>query len=749
MPDGFGTPIADAGASARAAGRPPPAPLVRVGGDVREPKKISDVRPIYPAFAQAAKVEGMVILEAVINERGVVERVKVLRVRAASRRGRRRSGPEVAVYSDTAEWHAGVGAHDDHGQLHAARLMMLLPVLAILATLQASRPRRKASIRRFVRPSSVSTRHRKRRMSKGYLALWSKTAQRPRPEQLKYIFDAGDDKFSDLAITRVTETGDRVAVRVSVTRDRTNTGARRPDGSPIVSHAVTVASLTYVREGTELKLVREGSVADGLAEALIGASTIEERARLLEAEPELVDVPLVLSLARTADVWIQGLQYSRALPIYELTRDVAHRIGNARLEGEALQNIGNARYFLRNFDDALAAYQQRLEIEREAANESGIASALLGIATVKYSTFEYTEALAAYREALPIQERLKEETGLATTLISTGNVQYVQADYAGAIADYRRSRDLYRQVGDTNGEARALEGLGRSLAAQGNFGAALESYAGVLSEGRARRNPQMQGTALLSIGEIHLRLGNLDMARPLFEESRTHFELHEGPAQRRPCVAGGGVDRAHVRAVPRGRAGLRQEQRGLRRGQGSRMRRPRRRRPGVRAVVAGALRRGDRDVPEGDRRVHGAAHARGRRARGGRTVARAARQQGCGRRARGRGPRPSAGARDRRRRCGLARMRRRSARPAFKCRGRRKRCRRPGTASRRSSASRIIRWTSQASSSRPTPSRPTPCSRFFRRKRAMRPAHLPRSSGGARTPSGSRSPRTSATSHAG
>ncbi len=401
---------------------------------------------------------------------------------------------------------------------------MLLPVLAVIATLQGASPQEgvdpaiRAAVERFYATQEAED-------VQGYLALWSKTAQGPRPEQLKYIFDAGDDKFSDLAITRVTETGDRVAVRVSVTRDRTNTGARRPDGSAIVSHAVTVASLTYVREGTELKLVREGSVADGLAEALIGASTIEERARLLEAEPELVDVPLVLSLARTADVWIQRLQYARALPIYELTRDVAHRIGNARLEGEALQNIGNARYFLRNFDDALAAYQQRLEIERKAANESGIASALLGVATVKYSTFEYTEALAAYREALPIQERLKEETGLATTLISTGNVQYVQAEYAGAIADYRRSRDLYRHVGDTNGEARALEGLGRSLAAQGNFAAALESYAGVLSEGRARRNPQMQGTALLSIGEIHLRLGNLDMARPLFEESRTHFEL--------------------------------------------------------------------------------------------------------------------------------------------------------------------------------------------------------------------------------
>ncbi len=76
VPDGFGPPIAVPRA-ARAAVEPP-APR-RVGGEVREPKKISDFRPVYPAFAQAAKVEGMVILEAVINERGVVERLKVLR----------------------------------------------------------------------------------------------------------------------------------------------------------------------------------------------------------------------------------------------------------------------------------------------------------------------------------------------------------------------------------------------------------------------------------------------------------------------------------------------------------------------------------------------------------------------------------------------------------------------------------------------------------------------------------------------
>ena len=52
---------------------------MRAGQGVREPRKIVDVPPIYPPIALNARIEGAVILEAVINERGEIERVKVLR----------------------------------------------------------------------------------------------------------------------------------------------------------------------------------------------------------------------------------------------------------------------------------------------------------------------------------------------------------------------------------------------------------------------------------------------------------------------------------------------------------------------------------------------------------------------------------------------------------------------------------------------------------------------------------------------
>lgn len=59
---------------------PPAAPsFVRPGGEIREPKKIVHVPPGYPVIVRAARVEGYVIVEATIDERGVVTGARILR----------------------------------------------------------------------------------------------------------------------------------------------------------------------------------------------------------------------------------------------------------------------------------------------------------------------------------------------------------------------------------------------------------------------------------------------------------------------------------------------------------------------------------------------------------------------------------------------------------------------------------------------------------------------------------------------
>lgn len=58
---------------------PPPPPVPRVGGRISQPAKLKDVQPQYPAIAQTARVEGVVIIECTIGVDGRVTNAFVLR----------------------------------------------------------------------------------------------------------------------------------------------------------------------------------------------------------------------------------------------------------------------------------------------------------------------------------------------------------------------------------------------------------------------------------------------------------------------------------------------------------------------------------------------------------------------------------------------------------------------------------------------------------------------------------------------
>ena len=80
-PISFVVTVAVAPAGGNSAPRAPEVPegAVRVGGDVGVPRKVRHVSPVYPPEAQAARVTGVVILEAVVGGDGRVSSAHVLR----------------------------------------------------------------------------------------------------------------------------------------------------------------------------------------------------------------------------------------------------------------------------------------------------------------------------------------------------------------------------------------------------------------------------------------------------------------------------------------------------------------------------------------------------------------------------------------------------------------------------------------------------------------------------------------------
>jgi protein TonB len=65
---------------------PPAAPVVaegprrpvRIGGDVRPPRLLSGPAPVYPVLAKQSRIQGTVVIEAIIDERGNVIEEKVI-----------------------------------------------------------------------------------------------------------------------------------------------------------------------------------------------------------------------------------------------------------------------------------------------------------------------------------------------------------------------------------------------------------------------------------------------------------------------------------------------------------------------------------------------------------------------------------------------------------------------------------------------------------------------------------------------
>jgi tetratricopeptide (TPR) repeat protein len=203
-------------------------------------------------------------------------------------------------------------------------------------------------------------------------------------------------------------------------------------------------------------------------------SSMRQALAVFQAERPSLLAALGLAIQRGGDQEIRRLSASmgRILVILRYLDDLItvreaavvaeRRAGDARAEGRALSNLGEAYREVRRFQEAITSYKQALVIFRDAGDrhKEGLTLNNLGAAYQEVRQFE--DAITSYQQTLAIKRELGDRPGEGRTL---GNLAVTYGElrrFEDAIAGCQQALVIVREVGDRHGEGQILTNLGRA-----------------------------------------------------------------------------------------------------------------------------------------------------------------------------------------------------------------------------------------------------------------------------------------------
>jgi CHAT domain-containing protein/Tfp pilus assembly protein PilF len=203
---------------------------------------------------------------------------------------------------------------------------------------------------------------------------------------------------------------------------------------------------------------------------------------------------------------------------------IARQVGDPKLEGASLNNLGLVHDELGDYRTSLAQYDQALEIYGEVDFPRGVGDTLGNIGGVNLLLGRYQEALSKYREALKISESLKsapsmsqDHGNIALCLLGLGQIDE-------AITHFDQAIRLAKDAGMRQDEAYWTRGKANALIQKGAYDQGLELHKVALAVYEDVEAQAEVVEALHDMGQLYFLLGDLDSAEQNFERALTVAE---------------------------------------------------------------------------------------------------------------------------------------------------------------------------------------------------------------------------------
>ena len=212
-------------------------------------------------------------------------------------------------------------------------------------------------------------------------------------------------------------------------------------------------------------------------------------------------------------------QFREALASWEQALELYGEIGDRAGEGAALGNLGLAYLDLGQYERSIDFLEQSLAIAREIGNRAGENNALNNLGLAYLNLGQYERAIDFHKQGLAIAREIGNRAGEGAALANLGNAYSNLGQYERAIDFSEQSLAIAREIGNRAGESRALGNLGATYLSLGQYEWAIDFSEQSLSIFREIGDRAGEGTALGNLGNAYHSLSQYEWAIDFSEQS--------------------------------------------------------------------------------------------------------------------------------------------------------------------------------------------------------------------------------------
>jgi CHAT domain-containing protein len=187
---------------------------------------------------------------------------------------------------------------------------------------------------------------------------------------------------------------------------------------------------------------------------------------------------------------------------------LAQEMKDVSRQGRALAILANTYRQMKDYPQAIAAYEQSITAAREAKESNREAALLNGLAGLYNEQLnDYRKAIEYYQQALQVAEKLNDRESQADTLLNIANSSRQAAktpsDYRQVIELTQRGLKVAQEMKDASRQARALAILAITYGYLKDYPQAIAAYEQSIAAAREANDSNREAAVLNGLGNLY------------------------------------------------------------------------------------------------------------------------------------------------------------------------------------------------------------------------------------------------------